>query len=160
MYENSFTLKKMLTAYSKPLRFDGRSTRTELLGYFIVSWLAVTVLGWVSIGFGIVPTLSVKAQPFMTIDIFNLVVWLPFPALAVRRFHDQSRPGWWATPLIFLTVLSWIGGLSLLGGTARILVSLIYLAAFILLFWKPTDGTNRFGPDPRLDADGTMIPAE
>jgi uncharacterized membrane protein YhaH (DUF805 family) len=160
MYENSFTLKKMLVAYAKPLRFDGRSSRTELLGYFVVSGLAATVLAWLALGFGIAATLSANPQPFMTIDVFNLMVWLPFPALAVRRFHDQSRSAWWATPLIFSSVLSWLGGLSLLGGTARIILWLIYLIAFVLLFWKPTDGTNRFGPDPRLDADGALIPAE
>jgi uncharacterized membrane protein YhaH (DUF805 family) len=158
MYENSFTLKNMLAAYRKPLQFKGRSTRTELLGYFIMSWLISTVIGWLAIGSGL--ALSVDQPPLMTFDILNFVLWLPFPALAVRRFHDQDKPGWWATPLILSTVISWIGGFSILNQPARIFLSLIYLAMFILLFLKPTDGTNGFGPNPRLDPDEAELAAE
>jgi uncharacterized membrane protein YhaH (DUF805 family) len=88
-----------------------------------------------------------------------LLFWLPFPALAVRRFHDQNKSGWWAAPLIASTILSWIGAESLLSQPARITIALIYTAVLVLLFWKPTDGTNRYGPDPRLDPeDTTLVP--
>lgn len=158
MYENSFTLKKMILAYRGPLKFDGRSTRTELLGYLIVSWLISTVVGWIAIGSGVV--LSVDQPPFMTFDILNFVLWLPFPALAVRRFHDQDKPGWWATPLILSTVLSWFSGWSLMGEPVRIVLSIVYLGVFILLFWKPTDGENRFGSDPRLSSEEDELASE
>ena len=150
MYENSFTLKKMLAAYWKPLRFAGRSTRTELLGYLIVSWLAATAFGWLSIGMGMA---SIDQTRFGSLDIVNLLFWLPFPALAVRRFHDQDKPAWWATPLILSTVLSWIGGFNLLSQAIQIILAAVYIAALVLLFWKPTDGPNRYGPDPRLDPE-------
>ena len=52
MYENSFTFSKMLAAYTKPHRFDGRSTRTELLGYLIISWVLATSLTYLAMGFG------------------------------------------------------------------------------------------------------------
>jgi uncharacterized membrane protein YhaH (DUF805 family) len=162
MYENSFTLKKMFAAFGKPLGFSGRSTRTELLGYFIVFWLVTTVFSWVAIGLGAagVASVSFEPQPFMTIDVFNFLVWLPFPALAVRRFHDQNKPGWWATPLILSTILSWISGFSLLSQPIQIVLEASYVAALILLFWKPTDGENRYGPDPRLDSAGDVLAAE
>ena len=162
MYENSFTLKKMFGAFWKPLRFSGRSTRTELLGYLIAFWLITTLFGWLAIGVGAagLASLSFQPQTFMTIDIFNLLVWLPFPALAVRRFHDQDKPGWWATPLILSTILSWVSGDSFLSPPVRVVLALFYLAAFVLLFWKPTDGTNRYGPDPRLDPDEAVLASE
>jgi len=163
MYENSFTFGKMLTAYTKPHRFGGRSTRTELLGYLIVSWVLATAFGWVAMAAGMAGLAEAKFSseptPFLTIDLFNLLFWLPFPALAVRRFHDQNKSGWWAAPLIASTILSWIGAESLLSQPARITIALIYTAVLVLLFWKPTDGTNRYGPDPRLDPeDTTLVP--
>jgi uncharacterized membrane protein YhaH (DUF805 family) len=122
MYENSFTLKKMLAALWKPLQFRGRSTRTELLGYFISFWLITTLFAWLAIGLGAagVARLSFEPPPFMTIDVFNFLVWLPFPALAVRRFHDQNKSGWWSLPLIISTVLSWLSAESLLSHPVRI----------------------------------------
>lgn len=159
MYENSFTLRRMFAAYGKPFRFTGRSTRTELLGYLIVFWLLATAIGWLAIGLGAAVSVSLEPRSFMTIDIANLLLWLPFPALAIRRFHDQDT-GWWATPLIVSTILSWFGGESLLNEPVRIILGLIYLAALVLLFWKPTDGANRYGPDPRLDPEDTALVPE
>lgn len=52
MYENSFTFGKMLAAYTKPHKFTARSTRTELLGYLIVSWVLATATNWAVIGLG------------------------------------------------------------------------------------------------------------
>jgi uncharacterized membrane protein YhaH (DUF805 family) len=158
MYENSFTLSKMFAAYKRPLQFSGRSTRTELLGYIITFWLITTLFGWLSIGLGAagVGILSFEPQPFMTIDIFNLLVWLPFASLAVRRFHDQGKAGWWATPLILLTILSWAGAESLLNQPVRIALTSLYTVALVLLFWKPTEGENRYGLDPRLDTEDAV----
>lgn len=159
MYENSFTLKKMLAAYRKPLQFRGRSTRTELLGYLIVSSLLATIFGWLAIGLGMAGLASISTDPlsFPSIDIFNLLFWLPFPALAVRRFHDEGRPGWCATPIILSTIISWVSGYGLLNSQARFALALFYTAALVLLFWKPEDGANRYGADPRLDPDGSDL---
>ena len=149
-YENSFTLRRMALAYTKPLRFSGRSTRTELLGYLVIAWLSATILSWLAL---ITATPSSIDRNFLSIDILNLLFWLPFPALAVRRFDDEDRSGWWALPLILCTVLTWIGGGAVFSGAVRVAFALIYLAALVLLFWTPTDGPNRYGPDPRLESD-------
>lgn len=56
-----------------------------------------------------------------------LALFLPTLALAVRRFHDMDRTGWWV-----LLGFTGIGGLIL-----------------IIWFCQPgTRGPNRFGPDP------------
>jgi uncharacterized membrane protein YhaH (DUF805 family) len=157
MYQNDFSFTRMLAAYRKPHQFAGRSTRTELLGYVIISWVLATVLGWAAVTAGMAglakASFSTEPSPFLTIDIFNLLFWLPFPALAVRRFHDQNKSGWWALPLIVSTVLSWIGAESLLEQPTRIALGALYAVVLVLLFWKPTDGANRYGSDPRLDLD-------
>jgi uncharacterized membrane protein YhaH (DUF805 family) len=158
MYENSFTLKKMLLAYRRPLKLSGRSTRSELLGYLIVSWLVSSVIGWLAVGSSL--AWSLDQPPFMTFDILNFALWLPFPALAVRRFHDQGKSGWWATPLILSTILSWFSGWNLLNQIVQIVVSIVYLGVLILLFWKPTEGENQFGHDPRLYPEGGELAHE
>jgi uncharacterized membrane protein YhaH (DUF805 family) len=158
MYQNDFTFTKMLAAYRRPHQFAGRSTRTELLGYLIISWALATIFGYLVIGAAIagLKNVTISSDPtsnFLTIDLFNLLFWLPFPALAVRRFHDQNRSGWWAAPIVASTILSWIGAEGLLAPPVRIILGLLYAVALILLFWKPTDGANRYGFDPRLELD-------
>jgi uncharacterized membrane protein YhaH (DUF805 family) len=153
MYENSFTFTKMLAAYTKPHRFDGRSTRTELLGYMIVSWFIAALIERVFIigGIAFSPELDFDLA---TINWIYLIFWLPFPALAVRRFHDQDKPGLWVLPLVLPTVLVWLGLEGLTAGKPiGYAIGAIYLVALVLLVWKPTDGTNRYGPDPRLDPE-------
>jgi len=157
MYENSFTFTKMLAAYGKPHVFAGRSTRTELLGYLILSWLVGTALNWAIIAAGMAGSIEFGVASF---GIGYFIVWLPFPALAVRRFHDQDKPGWWALLLVLPTVALWLGVKEALSAPARFVFDAIYLAALVLLFWKPSDGTNRYGPDPRLDPHAAMFAGE
>lgn len=157
MYENSFTFTRMLAAYSKPHKFDGRSTRTELLGYLIISGLVGTAMNWVIMAAGMAGSIDVGITSFR---IAYFIVWLPFPALAVRRFHDQNKPGWWALLLVLPTVAFWLGLKEALNTPARFVFDAIYLGALVLLFWKPTDGANRYGPDPRLDPEDTALVPE
>ena len=150
MYENSFTFGRMLAAYTKPHKFTGRSTRTELLGYLIVSWVLATATNWAVIALGATGLVNVNIG-IASVGLAYLVWWLPLPALAVRRLHDQDKSGWWALLLVLPTAISWLGGKQALGASTLIVLEAIYLAGLVLLFWTPTDGTNRYGPDPRLD---------
>jgi uncharacterized membrane protein YhaH (DUF805 family) len=152
MYENSFTFRKMLAAYTKPLKFDGRSTRTELLGYLIVSGILATATNWIVIALGASEAVSMDVG-ITSVGLAYLVWWLPLPALAIRRLHDQDKSGWWALLLVVPTAISWLGAKEFFGTSAIIVLEAIYLAGLVLLFWKPTDGTNRYGPDPRLDPE-------
>jgi uncharacterized membrane protein YhaH (DUF805 family) len=152
MYENSFTFRKMLAAYTKPHKIHGRSTRTELLGYLIVSGVLATATNWIVIALGASGAVSIDVG-ITSVGLAYLVWWLPLPALAIRRLHDQDKSGWWALLLVLPTAISWLGGKDFLGTSALIVLEAIYLAGLVLLFWKPTDGTNRYGPDPRLNPE-------
>ena len=152
MYENSFTFGKMLAAYTKPHKFTGRSTRTELLGYLIVSWVLATATNWAVIALGATGMISIDVG-IASVSLAFLVWWLPLPALSVRRMHDQDKVGWWALLLVLPTLISWLVGKEALGTTGRLVLQAIYLGGLVLLFWKPTDGPNRYGTDPRLDPE-------
>lgn len=100
--------------------FSGRAQRSEywwfVLFYFLVA-LAVGAIGAISETLG---------------GILNVVVTLglliPSIAVAVRRFHDMDRSGWWV-----------------------LLVLIPVIGTIVLLIWftqRGTDGPNRFGPDP------------
>ena len=152
MYENSFTFRKMLAAYTKPHKFTGRSTRTELVGYLIVSWILATATNWAVIALGASGAVSIDVG-IASVGLAYLVWWLPLPALAMRRLHDQDKSGWWALLLVLPTAISWLGGKEFLGTAALIVLQGIYIVGLILLVWKPTDGANHYGPDPRLNPE-------
>ena len=152
MYQNDFTFRRMLLAYRRPFTFSGRSTRTELLGYLIISWVLSTVAAY-----GLMFTLPGPEIFLATISAFRLLLWLPMPALAVRRAHDIGRPWYWSLALLLPTLLVFVVGRQVfdrLPGSI-LLLSLLNVLGLVILFWKPTDGANRFGPDPRLE-DGSI----
>jgi uncharacterized membrane protein YhaH (DUF805 family) len=60
--------------------------------------------------------------------LFNLAVFIPGIAVAVRRLHDTGRSGWW-----YLLVFTIIGIIP-------------------LIIWFASDsqpGTNQWGPNPK-----------
>ena len=164
-------------ALSKPFRdmfvFSGRSRRTEVLAFAILGMLAnlVTIQlqdggpGWAVIRAG-----------------WSLLWGFPWIALLVRRLHDQGRSALWAWALIatFAALLasapllpqSASGGyrVSLLAwsfhptGPLAIIHSIVAVAAMVCLFVlcvaPEQPGTNRYGPNPRLDPDNIELATE
>jgi uncharacterized membrane protein YhaH (DUF805 family) len=143
----------MLLAYRRPFKFSGRSTRTELLGYLIISWVLSTVAAW-----GLMFAVPGPEAFVTAVAAIRFLFWLPLPALAVRRAHDIGRPWYWSLALLVPTLLGWVGRdvLEQVPGLLRIMLAL-NIAGLVILFWKPTDGTNAFGPDPRLDEDRSVL---
>ena len=139
---------RMLLAYRRPLKFDGRSTRTELLGYLIISWLVSALLSRV---------LLVWLRDFDAVNswmiLTNLVLAIPMPALAVRRAHDIGRPWYWSLPLLIPMLLIFVVGTPTLERTTGALpiLAVLNIAGLVILFWRPDDEINEFGPNPRLD---------
>jgi len=160
------TVRPILLAF----QFGGRSTRTEVVAYYLLSsamnafsfswghdgsswdlWLRALSGGWAFIWY-----------------------WPWFPLL-VRRLHDQSRSGWWSlvslVPIpvgLFLALTPGIDGHSamsvtmpfagtrhLSGSPLTIMLILIvagsFLAETVLYLWTPTPFANRYGPDPRVE---------
>lgn len=81
---------------------------------------------------------------------------LPFPALFVRRLHDQDKSGWWSLLLLALIIGSVVFGEDFPGQTDQsiwlvLTFGILLVALLILSFWHGSDGENRFGPDPRVE---------
>jgi uncharacterized membrane protein YhaH (DUF805 family) len=81
--------------------FSGRASRTEFWIFTLVNLIIITVvsalcrlLGW---------------SGTLVVNIYNLVVFIPALAVAVRRLHDTGRTGWWLLiapiPLVDLILL-------------------------------------------------------
>lgn len=150
MYQNDFTFGRMLLAYRRPLKFAGRSTRTELLGYLIISWLVSAI---VSRG------LWIWLQDFDAMNsamiLVNLLLSIPMPALAVRRSHDIRRPWFWSLPLLVPMLLIFVVGSPTLGTVPGLflLLGVLNIVGLVILFGKPDDEANEFGPNPRLNEE-------
>jgi uncharacterized membrane protein YhaH (DUF805 family) len=149
-----------LRALSHSFKFSGRSTRTELVVYYLASILVMLV--WELIG-GLILDLD---QARIADQVFGLALLLPIPALLFRRFHDQDRTGqWlWLSALVFVLwaarkVVVWQSGIDARIALDKTIWPLDWLATFanivtlLLIVLPGTDGPNRFGPDPRRRSD-------
>ncbi|CAH1650935.1 putative inner membrane protein [Hyphomicrobiales bacterium] len=105
------------------LNFNGRASRSAYWYWILFSLVVSLVAG--ALDRMVFETGEMVVTPFN--GLANLALFLPTLALAVRRFHDMDRTGWWV-----LLGLTGIGGIIL-----------------IIWFCQPgTRGSNRFGPDP------------
>ena len=147
MYQNDFTFVRLFKAYGRILDFGGRSTRTELLGYWIATWVVSAIAGYL----GIFGSMAAGSNALILPAIVNLALLIPAPALTVRRAHDIGLPGVAALILLIPAAISMTVGSALQPyPVLRVILSLVYLGGLVMLLWKPQDGTNRYGPDPRL----------
>lgn len=150
MYQNDFSFSRLFRAYGRILDFKGRSTRTELLGYWIATWLISTAVGYATI----FSTNVVLDRSFLFATLINLVLLIPAPGLAVRRAHDIGWPGVAALLLVGPASADIVIGSSLdPHPVIQLALSVAYIAGLVMLLWKPQDGENRYGPDPRLMDD-------
>jgi uncharacterized membrane protein YhaH (DUF805 family) len=112
------------TGLGKYATFKGRAARSEYwffaLFYFIVSTIASVIAGAAEGALSVLPV------------VVLIGLFVPILAVAVRRFHDVDKSGWW------------------------VLIGLVPLVGIILqLVWfckRGTDGSNRFGDDPLAGA--------
>lgn len=156
----------------RPLRhfadFRGRSTRTELVAFYLLIMLTGTVAGLLS-------AVAVAAFGFPdpgfndVMDVVWLIFLCPLLALAVRRFHDHGKSAWWLLILLPQTVLklreAYLHGWRDWSGTPDVPLAvgiplvLLLLVFYGLLLWKDDEGTNRYGPNPRYDAPSEPEPS-
>lgn len=69
----------------------------------------------------------VKSSEILFLGLLGIAIWSSL-SLGVRRAHDLNRTGW-IIAFQFIPILNFVVG--------------IYL-----LFFKGTEGTNKYGPDP------------
>ena len=159
MYENDFSFVRLFKAYGRLFDFAGRSTRTELLGYVISVWLLSTIAHWVVIALFGAQVEDIASQTTLT-SVISLVFLVPMPGLAVRRAHDIGLPG----AAALLPIVPWVAIMAFGAQLAaypvlHMALAIVYIAGLVMLFWKPQEGDNRYGPNPRL-VDDQWVEAE
>ena len=132
--------------------FRGRSTRSELIAFYLL-YMFAGILLWLALNL-----VDFRIAKIGT-DILSLALLCPFLALFARRLHDQGRSAWWlllAAPTglagawhIYKRGLGFPPAVRELPEPAQIALGLSWLAFLVLLFWKDEEGTNRYGPNPR-----------
>jgi uncharacterized membrane protein YhaH (DUF805 family) len=140
-----------------PLRryaeFGGRSTRTELVAFYLLIMLV-----------GVPLTFAMLLLRSFEIAIaagwlLQLALLCPSLALAVRRLHDSGRSGWWlllAVPGVALSIWQDFHPEAAprpkgLPSPLELAISAASLASLVLLLWNDDPGPNRYGPNPRYD---------
>lgn len=109
--------------------FNGRMNRAKYWMYilygFLLSWVIEFMLSMIVGIIGSEEVLLLSIVLSFVLYIVFAILTLPF---TVRRLHDLNKSGWWY--LIFLIpIINFFFGL--------------YVG-----FFKGTDGTNQYGPDP------------
>lgn len=123
---SEFGLVAGLKGFRRPLDFDGRSTRTEVVALALAYCVIALILFWSGmVVFGPSGGSVWRLLPLM-------LLLYPWPAMLVRRAHDAGQP-------------AWIG-----------IAAIILSAVPLLIVWPGQDGANEFGPDPRLTPDSSL----
>jgi len=118
-YEPDTDLKSMF------LRYDNRLNRKPYLLRGLALWAVVTVI---SVLFQSIAG-AVKVPALATVGtIVSYAAIIPNFMLLIRRLHDLNRPTWWCIGII-IPVIN-------------------FFLALYVLFFKGTEGPNKFGPDP------------
>jgi len=118
--------------YKRYVDFEGRSSRSEYWWVILYTIIVYIVIGVLFVALGGM-TESEEITPagigvLVLLGIFILVNFLPSIAVAVRRFHDQDKSGWF----YLLSLIPYVGG--------------IIMIVFMCIGGTP--GSNRFGMDP------------
>lgn len=134
----------MILPYRRYAEFEGRSRRREFWSFVLFYWLVNLAL---SVLFGRFELVRSGAQsPFFFVltggagpigGLLGLVSLVPSLAVAVRRLHDQNRSGW----LLLLYLIPLFG----------------WFALLVLFLLSGTQGTNRYGPDPKQPGDAEVF---
>lgn len=107
-----------LDAWHKYFAFNGRATRKDYWGFFLINILVAAVIALAEVIVGM-------DDGFIS-SIYALAVICPNITLCTRRLHDVGKSGWWQIANV---------------------VPLVNFYLLYLLWIKPgTDGENKFGP--------------
>lgn len=122
----------MLMPLKRYADFNGRSRRKEYWMFALFTFIVYAVLyALMFMGMdyetGQPGALGMLAMGLL--GLFALGVLVPSIAVAVRRFHDQDKSGWF----VLLMFIPFIGGLIVL----------------VFMCLEGTRGPNRFGEDPK-----------
>lgn len=154
------------SGFQNALKFSGRSRRPDYWWFFLFAFAGAFVLS-------LVDALIFGEGRAVLARVFQIVVFVPFLAVAWRRLQDTGKPGWWVLiPSAIVTVSAIVAGSvgrQLLGqladGSAApmmtgsqagflLVLSLAQIVAGLLIIWwmtRPSQkGPNAYGPEPRV----------
>jgi uncharacterized membrane protein YhaH (DUF805 family) len=128
----------MIMPFKRYADFSGRSQRKEFWMFILFNLMIILPL-FIFIGMQSgarekATDLKGSAKEMADIGVIVLMLYIaaiivPLIAVAVRRFHDQGRSGWF----VLLSFIPYVG--------------LIVMVTFMALDGTP--GPNRYGPDPK-----------
>jgi uncharacterized membrane protein YhaH (DUF805 family) len=124
----------MLMPLKRYADFSGRSRRKEYWMFYLFVILVLAALAALAAVFGAFPSTGEEPSTFGLLffglmGIFGLGIIVPSIAVAVRRFHDQDKSGWF----YLLGFIPYVGGIIML----------------VFMCIEGTRGSNRFGADPK-----------
>jgi uncharacterized membrane protein YhaH (DUF805 family) len=135
--------------------FQGRSTRTEVIGFILLTSLFTSVMMFLASWLGMN-----GAKPWLE-GALAAIFLLPNLTLSVRRLHDWGRSAWWllvGSPLVLAVIWELIfypprpftlHVQSHLPWWALVPVVLSVLGYYTLMLWPDDVDTNLYGPNPR-----------
>jgi uncharacterized membrane protein YhaH (DUF805 family) len=133
----------MIMPFKRYADFSGRSQRKEFWMFILFNLIIILSL---FIFIGSQGDAADKANdhaaasgPAVEIGVAALLIYIvaiivPSVAVAIRRFHDQGRSGWF----FLLSLIPYVGSIVLL----------------IFMVLDGTPGSNRYGPDPKGRTSG------
>ena len=124
--------------YVKVLRnycvFSGRARRKEHWFFVLFTTIFSIALALMDLALG---TYDEQLETGLLTAIYELAVFIPSLAVAVRRLHDTDRRGWWLL-LLLIPVIGWI-------------------ILFVFLVLRGQEGDNRFGPTRFLWSESAAV---
>jgi uncharacterized membrane protein YhaH (DUF805 family) len=150
--------------FKRYFEFSGRSSRSELWWFFLLTTLSGFLLQMISVA--TFDPWSYSSYRFIDVIIllWTLFTFIPQISVQVRRLHDLNRTGLWLLLFYGLYLIGvmillfgvFLAGMGEFGGFGLMLV--LCLVIFIgtpiwQIVWyclSPVDQDNRFGPNPLL----------
>lgn len=156
------------SGFQNGLKFSGRSRRPEYWWFFLFIFAGAFITSLIDM------VLFGAGRQVLT-RVFQIVVFIPFLAVAWRRLQDTGKPGWWVLiPSAIVTVSALVAGsisrqmmgrmvnmgempmmTSAQSGLILVLTLLQIVAGAVIIWWmtRPSQkGANAYGPEPRVRA--------
>ncbi|WLV24620.1 DUF805 domain-containing protein [Aciduricibacillus chroicocephali] len=104
--------------------FQGRARRKEYWMFVLFNYIFTLIIGFSN-------EIITLPAAIGYVYVFGMIV--PNLAVSVRRLHDTNRSGWW----VLINIIPLVGP--------------IILTVFQCL--DSTPGTNKYGPNPKIETD-------
>jgi uncharacterized membrane protein YhaH (DUF805 family) len=147
-------MPSFLLPLSRYADFNGRARRAEYWQFYLaqlVIFVVLLVLGFTS------KSLTGAMIMMPVIGVILLALFVPNLAVTVRRLHDSNRSAVWLLLYVPALINGAMSGFNADPGSQHhathpllsLISGLCNLALLVLMCLRGTDGTNRYGSDPK-----------